>query len=296
MALKYETYPLSHIVSVRAIVSADYLQGLSPALNPHCHESAWELCACLGGETCLMKENRQILLRAGELAFIQPECCHDISNVRKDSVAFVVSFTCSDSSSQYLHLMQNALLPTGDAIVSLLQNIKEELLITFERTHEPMHLLQFIPSHNSPLGAEQMICCYLELTILNLLRAVTMDQGRVCPSGDLRSALQLYLVEQVTQYIRKNLHERLSVEEIAAHFHYSRSRLTTIYKAVTGFGIRESIIYERVERAKELLAQGDKPVSQIAEELGFGSPHYFSRTFTETVGCSPRKYASMVRK
>ena len=104
------------------------------------------------------------------------------------------------------------------------------------------------------------------------------------------------MVEQVTQYIRKNLHERLSVEEIAAHFHYSRSRLTTIYKAVTGLGIRESIIYERVERAKELLAQGDKPVSQIAEELGFSSPHYFSRTFTETVGCSPRKYASMVRK
>ena len=296
MEFKYETYPLSHIVSVQAIVTADYVQGLFPAGSMHSHDSAWELCACLSGETVLIKENRQILLRAGELAFVQPGCQHDISSSHKESVAFVVSFTCSDSSGQYLHLMENTLLPANETVVPLLENIKSELLTTFEQNYEPMHLCHFVPSTDSPLGAEQMICCYLELTILMLLRNMTMDQGRLCPTGKLRGALQIYLVDQVTNYIQAHLHEKLSVEQIAAHFHYSRSRLSTIYKEITGFGIRERIIYERINRAKIMLAEGNKPVFQIAEELGFSAPHYFSRVFTEVVGCSPREYIIMLRK
>ena len=105
MDLKFETYPLSHIVSVQAIVSADYVQGVFPAGSRHCHEDAWELCACLGEEIILIKEDKEIVLRAGELAFVQPGCLHDILSHQKESVAFVISFTCSESSGQYLHLM-----------------------------------------------------------------------------------------------------------------------------------------------------------------------------------------------
>ena len=79
MISKYESYPLSHIVSVQAIVSADYIQGLTPAINPHFHEAAWELCVCLGGETLLQKGDCQIALQAGELALVQPDCRHDVS-------------------------------------------------------------------------------------------------------------------------------------------------------------------------------------------------------------------------
>lgn len=296
MISKYETYPLSHIISVQAIVSADYILGLSPASNFHSHSNAWELCVCIQGETVLQKNQLQIPLRAGQLMFVQPGCYHDVSTVRKDTVAFVVSFTCSGSSGEYLHLMQDAMLPVNETILNLVESIKQELQLTFRQTYEPLHLYQFTPSANSPVGAEQMICCYLELAILNLLRMVTMDRDEMCPAGALQDALQLYLVEQVSGYIRTHIREKLTTEQIAAHFHYSRSRLSTIYKAVTGLGLRERIIYERLERAKELLATTDKPVLQIAEELGFSSAQYFSHTFTENVGCSPRKYAAMVKK
>ena len=295
MISKYESYPLSHIISVKEIVSADYILGLTPATNLHAHETAWEICACTAGEALVLKEGRQILLHAGEILFIQPGCQHDISTGRKDSAAYVVSFTCS-GSSDYLHWMQETILFSTDTILRLLENIKEELLMTFRRTSEPMHLYQFTPSPHSPLGAEQMICCYLELLLLNLLREVTKAQGRVVPSGALQDALQLYLVEQVTAYIQSHLQEKLTGEEIAAHFHYSRSRLSTIYKSVTGMGLRERIIYERMEAAKRMLTEQDKPIFQIAEELGFRSPHYFSHCFSETVGCSPRQYAMQYRK
>ncbi len=296
MISQYETYPLSKLVSVQAIVSADYLSGLSPASNRHAHNEAWELCVCLSGDAGVLKNERQIDLQSGQILLIQPGSCHDIYTTRRDSAAFVVSFVCSNGSSKYLHLMQDAILPANETILRLLDNIKAELLMTFERTYEPMHLYQFTPSSHSLLGAEQMICCYLELTLLNLLRIVTMDQGRIVPTGELQNALQLYLVEQVTTYIREHLSCKLTVDEIAAHFHYSRSRLSAIYKTVTGLAIRERIIYERLEEAKRMLAEEDKPIFQIAEELGFGSPNYFSYKFADVVGCSPSRYADIVKK
>ena len=295
MVSKYETYPLSQLVAVQAIVSADYIQGLTPATNHHRHADAWELCVCIAGETAVLKDDRQILLHDGQILLIQPGCFHDISTTRRDSTAFVVSFTCSNSSSEYLHLMQEALLPANETILRLVENIKAELLTTFARTYEPMHLYQFTPTPNSPLGAEQMICCYLELTILNLLRLVTMDQGRVVQSGELQDALHQYLADQVTAYIQENLSQKLSVDDIAAHFHYSRSRLVAIYKAVTGMGVRDRIIYERMEAAKAMLSGTDKPICQISDELGFSSPNYFSYKFADLVGCPPSKYAAITK-
>ena len=296
MISKYETYPLSRIVSVQDIVSADYILGLTPANNNHAHKDAWEICICAGGEALVQKDDRQILLQAGEIAIIQPGCIHDVSTGRKDSEAFVVSFTCSNSSSEYLHLIQEALLPATEYVMRLVDNVRQELMEAFQQTYEPMHLYQFTPNPNSVLGTEQMICCFLELLLLHLLREVTRNEGRAIPSCELQDALQLYLVESVTAYIKEHLREKLTGDQIAAHFHYSRSRLSTIYKEITGMGLRERIIYERIEKAKQMLSEQDKPILQIAEELGFNSPHYFSHRFAEAVGCSPRQYAARCRK
>ena len=45
----YEEHPLSRIVTIRAIVSADYLTGLEPINMVHVHQGAWEMCVCLEG-------------------------------------------------------------------------------------------------------------------------------------------------------------------------------------------------------------------------------------------------------
>ena len=153
-----------------------------------------------------------------------------------------------------------------------------------------MRLYQFVPSSDSPLGAEQMICCYLEQIIIMLLRSSTMSQGQIVRSGQLQEAIQTYLVEQVSAYILEHIGERLTVEQIASHFHYSRARLSTIYKSITGTGINEAITNQRIHLAKSMLMEQQKSITQISEELGFASPQYFSHKFTQAVGCPPSRY------
>ena len=52
----------------------------------------------------------------------------------------------------------------------------------------------------------------------------------------------------------------------------------------------EYLINRRMEKAKELLMTTDKKSFEIAYEVGYRDPHYFSSTFKKTQGMSPRDY------
>ncbi len=62
-------------------------------------------------------------------------------------------------------------------------------------------------------------------------------------------------------------------------------------KAITGMTINEYIRYIRLQQAAHrLLHDLGKPVSRIAEEVGYNSPNYFSRDFRKYMGCTPVEY------
>ena len=289
--IEYKKHQLSRLVSVQEIVSADFIRGIQYPSWYHDHQDAWEMCTCLEGEVSVIRDNSRVRLLAGQTLFVKPGTKHGILVEKADSDVFVVSFTCTNDES--LLPLQSSVLPVAETHVLLLENMKTELDLAYERRMQKLHLLQFVPAEDPPLGAEQAICCYLELSILHYLRNATMDQGQIVRSSQFKDSMHAYLVGRVTQYIDEHLQERLTVEEIAAQFHYSRVRLSTIYKSVTGFGISEIITQKRIHAAKVLLLEQKKTVAQIAEELGFSSQAYFSRRFTNEVGCRPSKYAAI---
>ena len=286
--LQYEKYSLSHAISIQEIVSADYMQ--EPVWDDfnHTHADAWELCCCLQGTLDVERERTPFALHGGEVLFIPPGTDHLVGMRQTGSTAFVISFTCVGDN--HLRPLQNTVISVGGALLMTLQSIREELEMSFLPEENSLHLIRFQPNAQSPFGAEQMISSYLEQFLIRLLRSLTMAQGRIVTSGGFQIAMQRYLTEQVVNYIRAHLGEPLTVERIAEHFHYSRSRLTAICKLTTGSGINELIAAERIEAAKRMLIDQQKTVAQIAQELGFSTPHYFSYKFKQLVGCAPSFY------
>ncbi len=67
----------------------------------------------------------------------------------------------------------------------------------------------------------------------------------------------------------------------------SRAQLHRKLTALTGMSATHFIRSIRLQRAKELLQTTNLTVSEIAYEVGFRDPNYFSRTFTEEFGISP---------
>lgn len=290
--IHYETYRLSRLITIQELVSADYFKGLHPATQNHAHQEAWEMCVCMEGQLLVITNNRYTLLNSGEILLIQPGVLHDIASDCKDATAFVISFTCYGEN---LRLLQDTIIQLGDNERDLVTKMIVELNASFVQQEDLLRLFHFVPSADSLLGAEQLICNYLEQVIIHMLREVTRHKGEIVRTSRFKDAMLNYLSEQISAYVEDHLGEHLTVEKVASHFHYSRTRLSTLYKDATGLSIGEFISYRRICRAKVLLLEQKRSISQIAEELGFASPQYFSHKFTQAVGCSPSRYAGMVR-
>ena len=91
----YGTYKLSRLISVEAIVSADYIFGTHVARNPHIHKEAWEFLFCIDNVMHVMDGETSVTLKKGEAYFVRPGTVHDVLVNSDDSRIFVVSFTCS---------------------------------------------------------------------------------------------------------------------------------------------------------------------------------------------------------
>ena len=287
--ITYEKYWLSRIISVQAVVSADYIEGCLAANYDHAHQDAWELIYVREGQVCVQKDGSKVLLSRNQMILLCPGIHHDIQIDDPAAKTFVLSFVCSNDS--YLLSVQNTVLQAVPSMLPMVESMIRELTDTFAPQSPRLHLIRFVPDKHSPVGAEQMICCCLEQFLILLLREATMIQGNVASYRQFHKAFQTYLTDQVTEYIQQNLSGQLTVQQIAEHFHYSRARLSALYKEATGIGISDAITNIQIKRAKELLRTSHKSIAEISEELGFSSPQYFSYKFTKEVGTPPSRYA-----
>ncbi|HZG87767.1 response regulator [Paenibacillus sp.] len=97
-------------------------------------------------------------------------------------------------------------------------------------------------------------------------------------------------IQQLLRYIEAHYHEKLQLETLADHVHMNQSYLSRLFKKETGESLTDYINRFRIEKAKELIASGEYPVTEISAMVGFGDPGYFSLTFKKLTGQSPRDY------
>lgn len=96
-------------------------------------------------------------------------------------------------------------------------------------------------------------------------------------------------IEKTERIIIEHLEEEgFSIEELAKHLNLSRSQAYRKIKALTGMSTAIYIRFIRLQKAKELLAESELTISEIAYQVGFKSPVYFSQVFKETFGQSPK--------
>jgi YesN/AraC family two-component response regulator len=95
-------------------------------------------------------------------------------------------------------------------------------------------------------------------------------------------------IEKTETIVLSHLEEEtFSIHEMARELHLSRSQVHRKIKALTGMSPAIYIRHIRVQKAKELLASTQLSISEIAYQVGFKSPVYFSQVFKKTFGESP---------
>ncbi len=98
------------------------------------------------------------------------------------------------------------------------------------------------------------------------------------------------IVAEVQEYICNHLSEKLTLNDVAATFSFSPNYMSQLFAKYGDSGFVEFITETRIARAKQMLAEGNLKIYEIADALGFESAFYFSKVFKKIVGISPREY------
>jgi TolB-like protein/AraC-like DNA-binding protein/Tfp pilus assembly protein PilF len=105
---------------------------------------------------------------------------------------------------------------------------------------------------------------------------------------DRQTANSQTFVQKLTEIIETNLkNEQFGVSELAREMGISRSNLYTKVKRITKKSVSRFISEVRLTKAMELLRQTSLTVSEVAYEVGFGSPTYFTKCFHDYYGIPP---------
>lgn len=99
---------------------------------------------------------------------------------------------------------------------------------------------------------------------------------------------------EVEEYIQENMGNpgMVSLDVLAAKFNYSPSQFSRRFVAVSGEGVKAYITRVKLEKAKELLRTVNLSITDIAYQLGYTNPFYFTNVFTKHFGMSPSAYRS----
>ena len=150
-------------------------------------------------------------------------------------------------------------------------------------------------------GADDYVTKPFNMTILvlrirkliELSRYHRVTQGMIdpVPSEIVITSLDEKLIEKAIKYVEDNMSRtELSVEELSRELGMSRVHLYKKLLQITGKTPIEFIRVIRLKRAAQLLRESQLHVSEVAFEVGFNNPKYFSRYFKDEFGVLPSVY------
>ena len=128
----------------------------------------------------------------------------------------------------------------------------------------------------------------LVLTILNYFACYRNENGNMVKvsSGNPEK------MNEILKYI-SDRHATASLEEVAAHFHYSPQHLSKLILESTGFSFIRILQKAKIARACFLLATTKMKICDIPGSVGYDSLLYFNRIFKKEMGVTPSRYRSL---
>ena len=95
---------------------------------------------------------------------------------------------------------------------------------------------------------------------------------------------------RVIRYIEENYRADITNEDLAEVSGYHPYHLNRLMQRYTNCTMHRYLMNYRLKKSQELLVNTTLTISEIAEECGFKTAHYFSNRFKEAYGCSQLNY------
>ncbi|MCU4165881.1 substrate-binding domain-containing protein [Carboxylicivirga caseinilyticus] len=109
------------------------------------------------------------------------------------------------------------------------------------------------------------------------------------------SRMDKKLLQRISDLVLENEYsEKINVEDLSSQLGISRVHLYRKIKKITGLSISEFITQIRLKQALVLLRNSDNTISEIAYQVGFSTPSYFTKCFKEQIKMSPTEFRNKI--
>ena len=163
-----------------------------------------------------------------------------------------------------------------------------ELLVVMSRAAvEGGANLKNLLSLNSRYIDEMMKLDNIEDLCLWLLKITQKFVDSVDEDADIKN---LQVIQKAAEYMKTNFIEKLTIDDISQAVYLSPCYLSKIFKQELGCTIMEFLTKVRIEEAKKLLKNPKYNIMQVANEIGFEDPSYFTKVFKRSEGVTPSQY------
>jgi two-component system response regulator YesN len=133
-----------------------------------------------------------------------------------------------------------------------------------------------------PIDNQEDLCVWISEALNEFIEMVYSSQD----------AKRITQIRPALNYIDANYDKPINLTDIAKSCHLSVSRLAHIFKDQMGITVIDYLTSVRIDRAKHLLVATDQNCTEICFQVGYNNQSYFTRTFKELVGMTPREFRS----
>lgn len=99
-----------------------------------------------------------------------------------------------------------------------------------------------------------------------------------------------FIVRRAKEYVDRHLLEDVTLAKVGESIHVSPGYLSRIFLKEIGENFSDYIIRNKMEIAQKMLRETSRKVYEIASDLGYSNPHYFSKLFKDRTGLTPLEY------
>ena len=284
---KFFKHKIKSLLVVNKVVVIHYLKPTDYFHHKEEKHNFWEVvCAYKGNFSCVA-DGKTIKAEKGDMVFHKPNELHSLTIPNgKDNGVFVISFDCLSPAMQFF---ANKKVPLNDGQLKTIGQIIEIAKKTYDITFYDLDVDYMSLLDNPTLCGEQLIKNYFETLLVDLMRSLTETE---CGNEVFLQEEKIddKLAETIIELLKSHLYSTITIQEISKKLSYSKAYIFKKFKKTTTKTVMEYYISLKINKAKELLTNGDFSIKEIAEKLCFDTPNYFTKTFKRIVGYTPTQY------
>ncbi len=129
------------------------------------------------------------------------------------------------------------------------------------------------------------------LEILALMLSQFEDDQKDNQDQRILRKSEIKTIAEIAEFINKNYAQFENIDKLAQEFGLSKGKIQQGFQSAYQQTINEYLVRIRLEKALELLNEGEKNISEIVYEIGLSSRSYFSKIFKERFKITPSDYA-----